>query len=211
LNFVISRFALSYEELIFGRGRDLADAQEEVERIREQIAVMRAQSGDRDAFGQLVARYGDRLMYYVYRLIDDREHSRDVLQETWLEVFRTLGRLEAPAAFRVWLYRVAHHRAMSHLRQRVARWTAEEHAAIQNSDLDSWNELDLLDSAELVHFALAKLSPVHREVMTLRFMEDMDIRDIARVMDCSEGTAKSRLHYAKAALKRIIDEEQGHG
>jgi len=171
---------------------------------------MRASNGDREAFSQLVERYQERLMYYVHRLIDDREHSRDVLQEIWLEVFRTLARLEAPAAFRVWLYRVAHHRAMTYLRQRGAQWKAEEQAAAQNSDMDSWNELDLLDSAELVHFALVELSPVHREVMTLRFMEDMHIADIARVMDCSEGTAKSRLHYAKAALRRIIDEEQGH-
>ncbi len=188
----------------------MADAQEEFERLRERITVTRAQSGDRDAFGQLVAWYQDRLMYYVHRLIDDREHSRDVLQEIWLEVFRKLGRLQSPAAFRVWLYRVAHNRALTFLRQRGVQSRSYEQTAGENCEIESWNELDHLENAELVHFALAKLSATHREVMTLRFLEDMDVKEIARVMDCSEGTAKSRLHYAKAALRRTIDEERGN-
>lgn len=62
----------------------------------------------------------------------------------------------------------------------------------------------------MVHFALDKLSVIHREVMTLRFLEEMDVKEIARVMNCREGTAKSRLHYAKDAMRRIIEEERGH-
>jgi RNA polymerase sigma-70 factor (ECF subfamily) len=189
----------------------LTDAHDELERVRERIAVVRAQSGDRGAFGQLVARYEGRLMYYVHRLIDDREQSRDILQEIWLEVFRTLATLHSPAAFRVWLYRIAHNRAMTHLRRHGAEFRAREQLAVESNAGESWNELDELENAELVHFALAKLSAAHREIMTLRFIEDMDIRDMARVVDCSEGTAKSRLHYAKAELRRIIDQERGHG
>ena len=77
-------------------------------------------------------------------------------------------------------------------------------------ETDQWNDLDLLENAELVHVALDRLSVMHREIMTLRFLEEMDVLEIARVMQCSEGTAKSRLHYAKNAMRRIIEEERGH-
>lgn len=71
-------------------------------------------------------------------------------------------------------------------------------------------EIERLENVELVHAALAKLTVVHQEVMTLRFLEDMDVAEIAGVMECSEGTAKSRLHYAKAAMLRAVREiEEG--
>jgi len=87
---------------------------------------------------------------------------------------------------------------------------ARERLAVGAIDTAYWNELDLLENAELVHFALNKLSAIHREVMTLRFLEGMEVKEIARVMGCSEGTAKSRLHYARSAMRCIVEEEQGH-
>lgn len=189
----------------------LSDATHEPERIHERLVVLRAQVGDRAAFNELVDAYQERLMYYVHRLVPDAHHARDILLDVWLEVFRKLGRLESPAAFRAWLYRVAHDRAVSYLRRQRLVSDAREELAADMHEADASSDQELLDNAELVHFALAKLSIVHREVMALRFLEDMDVGEIARVMKCSEGTAKSRLHYAKQALRSIIDEERGRG
>ncbi len=188
----------------------MSDSHDDLEQLRERIAVMRAQAGDRDAFHQLVTLYQERLMYYVHHLIHDRDQSGDVLQEIWLDVYRKLGQLRAPGAFRVWLYRCAHHRAMNHLRRRRAEAHAREDLAASSTSVDAWNEFELLENAELVHVALEKLSENHREIMVLRFVEGMDVKELAEVIGCSEGTAKSRLHYAKAALRRIIGEERGH-
>jgi RNA polymerase sigma-70 factor, ECF subfamily len=185
----------------------LTDVYEDPDRLHERLVVLRAQAGDRGAFHELVDRYQERLMYYVHRLVQDTQQSRDILQEIWLEVFRALRSLETASAFRVWLYRIAHHRAVSYLRREKVRSDAAEQLARDAETSESDNELELLEKAELVHFALDKLSAVHREVMTLRFLEDMNLGEIAQVMRCNEGTAKSRLHYAKQALRRIIDEE----
>ncbi len=149
-------------------------------------------------------------MYYVHRLVQDSHQARDVLQQVWLDVFRTLGKLQSPSAFRVWLYRIAHNRAVTHIRRQVVESDAREQIAVDAVESEHWNDLDLLENAELVHFALDQLSVIHREIMTLRFLEEMDVKEIARVMECSEGTAKSRLHYAKTAMRRIIGEERGH-
>ena len=133
------------------------------------------------------------------------------MQQVWLDVFRRLGKLQSPAAFRVWLYRIAHDRVVAFIRRQKVESNAREFLAMDAVETEHWNDLDLLENAELVHVALDRLSIIHREIMTLRFLEEMDVKEIARVMQCSEGTAKSRLHYAKNEMRRIIEEERGNG
>jgi RNA polymerase sigma-70 factor (ECF subfamily) len=188
----------------------VTDLPDDPERLHERVLVLRTQTGDRAAYHELVDLYQDRLTYYVQRLVQDWHLSRDILQQVWLEVFRKVGKLQSPGAFRVWLYRVAHDQVVTHFRRQRVLFDAREQLSSNVSETDSGNDLDLLENAELVHFALNKLSIVHREVMALRFLEEMDVKEIARVMECSEGTAKSRLHYAKSAMRQIIEEERGH-
>ncbi len=188
----------------------MTDLPNDPEQLHERILVLRAQVGDRAAFHELVDLYQERLTYYVNRQVQDWHLVRDILQQVWLDVFRKLGKLQSPNAFRVWLYRIAHDRVVTYIRRQRVDSKAQERLAMDAVDTEHWNDLDLLENAELVHFALNKLSIVHREIMTLRFLEEMDIHDIARVMKCSEGTAKSRLHYARLAVRRIVEEERGH-
>jgi RNA polymerase sigma-70 factor, ECF subfamily len=190
---------------------DVSEYVENPERLHERVLVLRAQLGDRAAFHELVDCYQERLTYYVQRMVSDWHQSRDILQQVWLEVFQKIAKLNSPAAFRVWLYRVAHDRVVTLFRRQRVETDARERVAINTAETERWNELELLENAELVHVAIEKLSVVHREIMTLRFLEEMDVAEIARVLQCSEGTVKSRLHYAKAAMRRFIDEERGHG
>jgi RNA polymerase sigma-70 factor (ECF subfamily) len=180
------------------------------EQLHERVLVLRAQLDDRAAFHELVEMYQERVAYYIQRMVRDWHQSRDLMQQVWLDVFRTLAKLQSPEAFRAWLYRIAHDRVVTFIRRQRVEADARERLAVNVVETDQWNDLDLLDNAELVHAALDQLSVTHREIMTLRFLEGMDVLEIARVMQCSEGTAKSRLHYAKSAMRRIIEEEQGH-
>ena len=189
---------------------DLSDMNDDPRLLRERVLVLRAQLGDRAAFHELVTLYQERLTYYVHRLVQDWHQSRDILQQVWLDVFRTLRKLQSPSAFRVWLYRIAHDRVVTSIRRQRVDSDARELVASGTTETEHWNDLELLENAELIHFALNKLSVIHREMMTLRFLEEMDVKEIARVMQCSEGTAKSRLHYAKIAMRRIISEERDH-
>ena len=81
---------------------DLTDLHDDPQLLRERVLVLRAQVGDRAAFHELVTLYQERLTYYVHRLVQDWHQSRDILQQVWLDVFRTLGKLQSPGAFRVW-------------------------------------------------------------------------------------------------------------
>jgi|GEM_PF-6817585 len=73
------------------------------------------------------------------------------------------------------------------------------------------DEFELLENAELVHHALGQLSLEHREVLTLRFLEDLSVEEISEVVGCSEGTTKSRVHYGKLAMRTIIEKERANG
>ena len=168
--------------------------------------VVLAQQGDRDAFCRLVDLYDKRLLYFVRRIVGETDEALDILQAVWLTVHRGLRKLKSQYAFRVWVYRIAHAQAVSELRRKSKRPVLiEDIETIQTPDTTSV-ENEVFDNAELVHVALQDLSVDHRRVLTLRFLEDMTNDEIAEVVGCSSGTIKSRLHYAKNALRRRIKE-----
>ncbi len=172
---------------------------------QEHLWVRAAQRGDVEAFRRLLDLYDRRLLYFVRRLLPDVHRAFDVMQDVWLTVFRRLPALRAPEAFRVWLYQIAHDRVVSVLRrhsreeQANANWRAN-HAEATDGD----HELTL-DRADLVHRALERLSAEHREVLLLRFLEGLSLENIARALGCGAGTVKSRLHYAKQAMRQHLE------
>lgn len=175
--------------------------------IHERLLVVQSQARDPAAFRELVARYEGRLVYYIRRMTGDSTDSYDVMQEVWILVFRRLSTLQAPEAFRVWLYRIAHDVAVSYLRRRRKLPTPMSEEVDFSQEVEEWDEMQALDNAELVHRTLEQLSPAHREVLTLRFLEELELTEIAEVVGCEIGTVKSRLHYAKRSLREQIEGE----
>jgi len=196
-----------------GPGTDLKDERQgdaalstERERIYCELLVLRCRRRDRAAFDELIAMRERRLFYYVRRLVGREDDAWDVLQETWLHVVRGIGSLREPRGFPKWLYTIARNVAMSRLRRRYAD---EAHLAEPENlgEIDAPVETFTLEDAELVHAALGKLSLAHRDVLTLHFMEDLTIEEIAEVLGVPAGTIKSRLHYAKRALRAALEQE----
>jgi RNA polymerase sigma-70 factor (ECF subfamily) len=174
--------------------------------IEERLIVQLAQRGDRDAFRRLLDLYDARLLYFVRRILGESDGALDVLQAVWLTVHRKLRTLRSAEAFRVWVYRIAHDQAVVELRRKARRPVLFEDIPA-GLPPDPANEDDTaFEDAELVHAALLTLSVDHRRVLTLRFLEEMSVEAIAEVVGCGAGTVKSRLYYAKAALRRQIEE-----
>ena len=173
----------------------------------ERLTVLLAQQGDAEALRALVEIYDRRLLYFIRRILGDTEDAFDVVQAVWLTVHRKLRKLKSPEAFRVWVYRIAHDQAVSLLRKKTRQEIAVD-GLQEISTPDHSVDETTFENAEWVHAALDALSVDHRRVLTLRFLEDMSIEQIADVLACQPGTVKSRLHYAKAALRRRIEELQ---
>jgi RNA polymerase sigma-70 factor (ECF subfamily) len=176
------------------------------ERLYERVLVLRAQAGDEAAFTEIVERYHARLRYYMRKMLGDLHRAEDALQEVWLSVFRGLPRLAEPASFAAWLYRIARDRVFRDLRQR-----RPPHFALEEADLAEEVEEDFSpEDSEQIHLALDRLTPEHREVLVLRFIEDMSYEDIAGVVACPVGTVRSRLYHAKRALRGALERISHH-
>jgi len=176
------------------------------DRIYSELLVVRYRRGDRDALEELIHYWEKKLFYYISRLVDNEEDAWDALQDTWVGLVRSICSLEKPRYFVVWLYRIARNSAMNKLRSRyVDRVFIEENEMIIKADEDA-QEFSFEDASQ-VHLALERLSLQHREVLTLCFLEDLSVDEIAQILAVAPGTVKSRLHYAKRALKAIIEEE----
>ena len=170
-----------------------------LERLEEALWVTQAQAGDPAAFVSLMKRYERPLLYYLRRLVPVGDGALDLHQEVWLDVFRALPSLQVPEAFRVWLFRIAHHKAARFIGEEIRREEMLEPAAAEVS-----NAADEFD-AEAVHRGLAMLPADQREILTLHYLNDLSTAEIGRVLDCSPGTVKSRLHHARRALRGIIE------
>jgi RNA polymerase sigma-70 factor, ECF subfamily len=167
--------------------------------------VARARAGDRAAFGGLVERHGDRLYAMLLHLVDgDREAAAEYTQEAFARAFANLDRFEGRSGFYTWLYRLARNRAIDLLaRKRPVAIDLEPLGAVAPGP----TPLDRLGTEELreaVRAAMGRLPPAARELLLMRDYDGLDYARIAEVLDVPEGTVKSRISRARAALKDAL-------
>jgi RNA polymerase sigma-70 factor, ECF subfamily len=171
------------------------------EALYEQTLVIRSQLGDEAAFEELLHRHGPRLLLFTQRMMQSSPESvPDILQETWIAIYRALPRLLDVSKFRSWAFRIARDRIFREYRHR--RWPVQTVEDAQLAEVAVPAEPDSAIDREAVHRCLALLSPEHREALVLRFFEEMSYEEIAAVTGSSVGTVRSRIHYGKAALKQ---------
>lgn len=155
---------------------------------------------------ELYLRHDPRVAYYLRRLLG-RDEVDDVRQEVWLTVLRRIGGLRHPEALVVWLYRIARSRAMNRIAQQP---TAGMESPVPVDELPGDASDDAAfgpEEAGRIHRGLGRLPPEQREALVLKFMEGLSYEQIAEVTGSPVGTVRSRLHYAKAALRRLLENE----
>lgn len=168
-----------------------------------ELLVLRCQRRDPRAAEELVSFFEKPLLYYLRRMVRSESDAWDLLQETWVSAFRGLPKLREPRALPAFLYRVARNHALAHLRHRkvdVWLYAAAESVVTEAAHEPTFSQ----DDAAAVHAGLEKLSLPHREALTLFFLQDLTIEEIASVLAIPPGTVKSRLHHAKKALRTIL-------
>jgi RNA polymerase sigma-70 factor (ECF subfamily) len=174
--------------------------------VARELLALRCRRGDRAALEELIRTWERRLLYFVRRLVRDEADAWDVLQKTWVRVLNGIGSLSDPRSLVPWLYRVARNTALSHVRSREPphESLADYPDACAGDPAGGPPEFE---DAEQVHRGLLALSLPHREVLTLFFLEDLSVEEVAAVLGVPPGTVKSRLHYAKRALRKAIEGE----
>lgn len=162
---------------------------------QQRALVLRAQSGDRDAFDTLLRDVAPALLRYVSRVTGDVALAEDVVQETLIAIVRKLTWLSDPSLFRAWAYRIASREAFRALKRKRRFVDEIEETALESEPFDPWLRERLLSS-------LDKLSPASRAVITLHYLEELPLSAVAAVLDITIGTVKSRLAYGLARLRK---------
>lgn len=178
-------------------------ANEREDRLQFEWLTLRCQTGDPEAFADLIAVMERPLLYYATSLTGNQDAALDVLQDAWLKVVRGIQKLKDPGSLKSWLYAITHGVAVDRIRRDYRRDKAEQ-AQLDEAFCIEEPSFDEEDAAA-IHDALGRLGVKHREVLTLHFLQDLSIMEIANVVGCSEGTVKSRIHYAKRQMKQILE------
>lgn len=175
-------------------------------RIRHELLAIRCKRGEPDALAELVRTFERRLFFYVRRMLAEEEEAWQVLQDVWLAVLSRIDQLREPGRLPQWLYAITRNTLMSHLRGRYAE--RERLGPEAEEPVDEDDPLARYADAERVYAGLARLPLVDREVLTLCFLEDLSIAEIAEILAIPPGTVKSRLFKARRALRAALEGER---
>jgi RNA polymerase sigma-70 factor, ECF subfamily len=173
-------------------------------------------AGNKRGFNELVERYQSRLLNFVYRTTGDRERAEDLVQETFIRIYRHLHRFDQSKKFSTWAYTIASNLAKNELRNRSRNplvlfqtlrrtWDADQRP-LEWED-NTYRPDDLYRKRhlkEMVDSAVSELPEHHRIVFVLREMEGKTYEEIAEITGCNLGTVKSRLNRARNNFAQVI-------
>jgi len=199
------------EELGFAQ----ALQEETIEDTTSDHALIEAtRCGDQDAFGELVSRYRNQITSYIYRMTNDYDGAVDLAQETFVRVYRAADRYQRTYAFSTYIYRIATNLAISELRKRKRRKLVSLTGFFQSNDggepleFNPPDERPLQDSELVdterrtaVQRAIGTLPEKYRAPLILRDVDGRSYDEIAKILETSEGTVKSRISRARGFLR----------
>jgi len=177
--------------------------------IRNELLVVRCRRQDASAWAELVRLFQDRLFYFVRRFVRDDDQAAGVMQEVWMHVLRSLPVLQSTDRLTPWLYTMARRMVVNRYRRDAADIGVAASELSEASADEPHEAFEQFENAELVHFGLGRLDVASREVLTLHFLEEFSVAEIAGILEIPEGTVKSRLHRARLELRRILNQESG--
>lgn len=173
--------------------------------MEEKDLICRAARGDAEAFRQLVEAYQTPAYRLAARMCGP-DSAEDVTQEAFLAAWRALPEFRGDCRFSTWLYRLVSNAAIDCLRrEKKHRDTGDvDDLALPDGGPSPQEQAERSDTRDAVRRALDRLSPEHRQVLLLRFMQELDYGEIARALNVSEGTVKSRINRAKSKLREVL-------
>ncbi len=174
-----------------------------LEAREDEWLAVRCQLGERAAFDELVARWHEPLWRYVRRVTAEDEAAREVLQDVWVRVIRGIVRLREGSKLRPWLFGIARRALMDRLRERYAAPAA---VPLQDVDLAADQDTSALEEDLFsMQQGLEELPVTEREVLTLFYLRELSLAEVAEVLGVPAGTVKSRLFRARQMLRREMD------
>ena len=168
----------------------------------EDLLVIAAQDGNQKAFRLLYDRYHRQLLRFAYQISRDQEIAQDAVQECWIKSANTIRKLNDPRAFRSWLYQMVKWRTTDLLRA-VSRQLKDGEAFDEAQHSNGDDNID--DEKEELNAAINRLPSLEKQMITLFYLDELSIAEIAQILEIPAGTVKSRLNRARDLLKQKYD------
>lgn len=168
--------------------------------------IARARRGDADAFEQLVVAYRDQVFRLALRMCGNEADADEVAQEAFLSAWKALPNFRGDSQFSTWLYQLTSHAAIDLMRREKRQIAAEDITEVSAPDPTPGpqQQAERSETQQAVRDAMAQLSPEYRQIVVLRFLQELSYEEIGTVLKLPPGTVKSRLNRAKAQLKDIL-------
>jgi RNA polymerase sigma-70 factor, ECF subfamily len=218
-------FATEMEKLVktrvFRRGNFVSEndmsaaAVQLADQVRSENALVAKglKNQDPELLDALIVQYQHRLLRYLLYLTGNREMAEDLFQETWMRVLVRGSQFNGNSRFDTWLFTIARNlvidlrrrKSMASLEEMCENSEDERPFELPSQEKTPFEHLCTLESGQLVADALLTLDPLHREVLVLRFHEELSLEEISRVTRAPLSTVKSRLYRGLAALKPHIE------
>jgi RNA polymerase sigma-70 factor (ECF subfamily) len=181
--------------------------------------IVAARRRDPAAFEALVRRHQSALFNFCYRMLGQSDDAADVAQETFVQLYSHLDRLDEHEPIAPWLFRVARNRCIDVIRRRrtvpleAYAEAADDALQLEPADQDPLPDelVERADLQQLLARAIAELPPQYAEVVALRYAADRSFAEIASILECDEGAARVRFHRAKGLLRRHLRRHQAEG
>lgn len=177
--------------------------------------VKLARKGDQIAFAELVDLYKDRLFHLAYRMLFNRHEAEDIVQETFLRVYKNWHRYDEKQKFSTWIYRIATNLCIDRLRKRKPSYYLD--AEMNNQDgLDGYTlipgdertpetEYLLSETQQIIHQAIEGLPAKYKSVIVLRYLQELSLQEIGDVLDMPVTTVKTRVHRGREFLRKKLE------
>jgi RNA polymerase sigma-70 factor (ECF subfamily) len=174
----------------------------------EQLPIAQARAGEPAAWDALFRRYQLPLYVYVFELVRDDQASLDLVQETFIAAVKHIGGLREDKKFGSWLFGIAHQKVIQLWRKR-REILFDEIPEMPGDFEDSPDDLLIRRESEAEFMNLLNQLPLpQRSVLLLHFVEEFSLEEISRITETQLGTVKSRLHYAKRALRKLLEQNE---
>jgi len=161
------------------------------------------------AFSHLIKNYKQRLYWHIRRLVLNHDDADDVLQETFIKVYRNIEKFRGDSQLFTWMYRIATHQAIDFLNKQAKYRGIDDNELLESkiSHLESDVYFDGDEAALKLQQAIAQLPEKQRLIFNMKYFDDLKFKEIATILDCSEGGLKASYHHAVKKIKLFLDEK----
>lgn len=174
------------------------------EQIFDELLVIRCQERDEEAVSLLWKRWQPRILKWSFDFLKDQDLADEIAQESWISIFKGIGKLKDPALFRYWAYRIVQRRSMDHFRRKQKEQVVVNE--LRNEPVEDNFEAVAVDQVELMLLTIKELPAMQQQILRLFYLERYSVKAIAKMVELPEGTVKSRLFHARQLLKNKLME-----